>query len=158
MVTETKFEGGNLIVTRVYQASREAVFDAWIETSKVKQWWGCAECTDVRSEIEPKVGGKYNHHMTIDGEFEAPGFAVFTEYDPPARLAYASPDPDDPMVITVDFTEVEGGTLVTLVHSNIPDITVEGDVELREIIRSGWTAATDKLGAFLSKTTQTENA
>jgi len=43
------FEDDNLIVSRVYDAPREMVFDAWFETSKVKQWWGCAECTDVPS-------------------------------------------------------------------------------------------------------------
>jgi len=152
MSTRTTFEEGNLIVTRVYDAPREMVFDAWFETSKVKQWWGCAECTDVRSEIEPKVGGQYNHHMTIEGAGEVPGFATLTEYDPPARLAYTGSDPEGPdagMVVSVDFSEVDGGTLVRLVHSGIPDMRVDGDVELREIVRGGWTAAFGKLGTFL---------
>lgn len=151
MNTEIRFEADNLIVTRVYPAPREAVFDAWIETSKIKQWWGCAECTDVRSEIEPRVGGKYNHHMTINNEHEAPGFATLIEFDPPNRLAYTSTDADD-MVISVDFTDVEGGTQVRLVHSGIPDIRVDGDIELREIIRDGWTAAFGKLATFLAST------
>ncbi len=152
MSTETKFEDGNLIVTRVYDAPRDVVFDAWFETSKVQQWWGCAECTSVRSEIEPKVGGQYNHHMTIEGAGEVPGFATLTEYDPPSRLAFTSAAPDDRdsnMIVSVDFTEVDGGTLVRLVHAGIPNIRVDGNVELLEIIRSGWTAAFGKLGAFL---------
>ena len=152
MSTEMKFEDGNLVATRTYDAPREAVFEAWVETSKVEQWWGCADCTAVRSEIERKVGGKYNHHMTIKGAGEVPGFAVLTEYDPPARLAYksATPQGDDAgMLVTVDFTEVDAGTLVRLVHSGIPDMKVEGDIELREIIRAGWTAAFGKLGGFL---------
>lgn len=153
MSTEVKFEDGNLIVSRVFDASREAVFDAWFETSKVQQWWGCADCTSVRSEIEPKVGGQYNHHMTINGDYEVPGFATLTEYDPPARLAFAGAAPDGSdasMVVSVDFSEVDGGTLVRLVHAGIPDIRVDGDVELREIIRGGWTAAFGKLGTFLA--------
>ncbi|MCP3918032.1 MAG: hypothetical protein GY711_20990 [bacterium] len=67
MTSEVKFENGQLIVSRVYDAPREAVFEAWIETSKVGQWWGCTECTAVRSEIEPRVGGTYNNHMTVQG-------------------------------------------------------------------------------------------
>ena len=151
MSTDLKFDGQNLIVTRIYKAGIEEVFDAWIETSKIKQWWGCAECVDVQSEVEPKVGGKYNHHMKIDtpqGAHDAPGFATLTEYNPPHRLAYTSNEDDDPMVITVDFTEVEGGTEVRLVHSSIPDIRVDGDVELRSVIRDGWSAAFGKLGRF----------
>ncbi len=152
MSTDVKFEDGNLIVSRVYDAPREDVFDAWFETSKVQQWWGCADCTAVRSEVEPRVGGQYNHHMTIAGAGEVPGFATLTEYDPPARLAFASVGPggtDDGMTVSVDFTEVDGGTLVRLVHAGIPDMRVEGDVELREIVRGGWTAAFGKLGSFL---------
>ncbi len=156
MSTEIQFEDGNLIVTRTYAAPREAVFDAWMATSKVKQWWGCAECTSVRSEIEPKVGGQYSHHMTIEGVGEVPGFAILTEYDPPAKLAYKSADPSNPdgpgdgMLVTVEFTEVDGGTRVRLVHSGIPDMKVDGDIELREIVRGGWTAAFGKLGKFLA--------
>ena len=149
MSTEIKFEDGNLIVSRVYDAPRDLVFEAWVETSKVQRWWGCADCTSVRSEIEPKVGGKYNHHMTIHGA-EVPGSGTLTEFDPPRRLAYRSPGPGGEMTISVAFTEVEGGTLVRLVHSGIPDMKVEGDCELREIIRGGWTAAFEKLGNFLS--------
>jgi uncharacterized protein YndB with AHSA1/START domain len=150
--TEVTFEDGALIVTRVYDASRESVFDAWIESSKVVQWWGCAECTSVRSEIEPKVGGKYNHQMTIGDAGETEGVATLTEYDPSVRLAFTSASPGDAdayMVVTVDFSEVENGTQVRLVHTGIPDMKVPGDIELREIIRDGWTAAFEKLGRFL---------
>ncbi len=148
MTTNTEFKDGDLIVTRIYHAPIEEVFDAWIETSKIKQWWGCAECTDVRSEVEPEVGGKYSHHMTIEtphGAHEAPGDATLIEYDPPNRLAYTSTDENDKMIVTVTFTAVDNGTLVRLVHSNIPDMIVEGDIEMRQIIREGWTAAFGKL-------------
>lgn len=154
MSTETRFENGNLIVTRVYPAARKDVFDAWVATHKVQQWWGCAMCTSVRSEVDPRVGGRYNHHMTIDGVGEVPGLGVLTEFDPPSRLAYRSPaahGPEAEMLVTVEFTEVEGGTLVRLVHSGIPDVKVEGDMEMRVIVRQGWTAAFDKLFGFLAQ-------
>ncbi len=54
------------------------------------------------------------------------------------------------MLVTVEFAEHGGGTLVKLTHTGIPDMRVEGDRELREIIREGWTAAFGKLGHFLS--------
>lgn len=152
MTTESKFEDGKLYVSRVYDAPREAVFEAWVETSKVQQWWGCAQTTAVRSEIEPKVGGKYNHTMTIEGAGEHAGDAELTVYDPPARLAFrsASPTgPDDSMLVTVDFTEVSGGTLVQLVHEGIPDMDVGGGMNMRDMVGGGWAAAFEKLGVFL---------
>lgn len=156
--TETKFEDGNLIVTRIYEAPRELVFEAWIETSKVQQWWGCGDCEEVRSEIEPKVGGCYNHHMTLKGGHDVPGFATLTIYEPPEKLAFSSsmPGPEElTMTVTVTFTEVDGGTRVQLVHAGIPDIKVEGDMEMREIVRGGWTDAFGKLGTLLGAPSQT---
>ncbi|MEM9493242.1 MAG: SRPBCC domain-containing protein [Myxococcota bacterium] len=154
MTTDIELRGGDLVVSRVYDAPIEDVFEAWIETSKIIRWWGCAECTSVESEVEPRVGGKYNHHMTIQtpqGAHEAPGFATLIEFDPPHKLAYASNEPDDRMVITVTFAEVEGGTLVRLVHANIPDMRVDGDQNLRDVIRQGWTAAFGKLAPVVEE-------
>ncbi len=150
--TETRFEDGKLHVTRVYDAPREAVFEAWVATNQVEQWWGCAQTTAVTCEIEREVGGKYNHLMTIDGQHEHPSQAVFTIYDPPSKLQWkdvadASPAPG--MVVTVTFTEVDGGTRVELVHEGIPDMEVPGGFPLRDIVRGGWTAAFGKLGGFL---------
>ena len=153
MTTEARFEDGKLVVTRTYDAPRELVFEAWVETSKVQQWWGCEQCVAVRSEVEPKVGGAYNHHMTIEGAGEVPSFATLVEFDPPVRLAYESTLPTDSgvkMKVTVDFTEVEGGTHVRLEHSGIPDTQVDGGFELRDIVRGGWSAAFHKLANFLA--------
>ncbi|MEM9367994.1 MAG: SRPBCC domain-containing protein [Planctomycetota bacterium] len=152
MTTETRVENGVLIVTRTYNASRELVFEAWVNTSQVQQWWGCLECTSVRSEIEPKVGGHYNHHMTIDKVGNVCTFATLTEYDPPRRLSYTTPLPgDDSVVMTVKvtFTESLNGTCVRLEQAGIPNIRVDGNQDLREIIRSGWSAAFDKLARLL---------
>lgn len=152
MSTQIEFVDGNLIVTRVFDGPRDVVFEAWVETSKVQQWWGCADTTNVRSEIDCEVGGRYNHHMTIHGN-EMEGQATITEFDPPARLAYRSASPDgseEGMLVAVDFTDVEGGTRVQLVHHGIPDMQVGPDIELRAVIRAGWTAAFGKLHDFLS--------
>ena len=154
MSSEFKFEDGKLIGTRVYDAPRELVFEAWIETSKIAKWWGCAQCTAVRSEVEPMVGGKYNHHMTLEGvEGEIEAEATLVEFDPPHKLAYESALPTDPNVkmhVSVEFIEVEEGTKVVLVHSGIPDVRVQGDFELRQIVREGWTAAFEKLAALFA--------
>jgi uncharacterized protein YndB with AHSA1/START domain len=152
MTTRITYKDGTLTVVRTYAAPREAVFEAWIETSKVQRWWGCADATRVRSEVEPRVGGKYNHAMTIHGSVYAQD-ARFTEYDPPARLAYAS-EPGaggPPQTVTVDFEEVPGGTRVRLVHTGIPEMPVDDrGTMLPDVIRNGWTAGLTKLGDLLA--------
>jgi len=146
MSTKTSVENGQLTVTRLYDAPREEVFDAWVETSKVQQWWGCGDTTSVTSEVEPKVGGKYVHKMIIKNEFESPINGVIIEYDPPKLLAYEMPSmaPDQKMTIRVTFTEKEAGTEVCLIHNNIPD-------DITQFVEPGWTAAFEKLGGFLLK-------
>ena len=151
MTTEFNFESGTLTATRIYDAPRELVFEAWIETSKTQKWWGCDKCVSVRSEIEPKVGGKYNHHMTLEGIGEIPGHSTLIEFDPPNKLAYQSSMPNDEnvkMTVSVEFSDTDQGTKVVLTHSGIPDMRVEGDCELHEIIQGGWTAALEKLNAL----------
>ncbi len=142
--TDIRFEDGTLYVTRIYNAPREAVFDAWINTSKIEQWWGCAQTTAVQSDIEPKLGGKFNHIMTLKGVGDYPMSSCFTEYDPPAKLAYTAEATDNApaMKVTVEFLEHPDGTEVRLVHEGLPE-------DFIQYVRPGWTAAFDKLEKFL---------
>ena len=68
MSTDIQFEGDTLTLTRVYDAPREEVFDAWVAVNKVEKWWGCRQTTKVQSQIEPRVGG----HRTLKGPAEIP--------------------------------------------------------------------------------------
>ena len=70
MLTETNYDDGTLVITRVYPAGQQAVFDAWVEAEQVKDWWGCADTTNVESEVCQEVGGKYEHKMTLRGQYQ----------------------------------------------------------------------------------------
>ena len=144
MSTKTTYENGRLTVARVYDAPREEVFEAWIETAKVEKWWGCADTTKVKSEVEPRVGGKYCHLMTIREVGDYPMNAVITEYDPPALLAYELEGmaPGQTMTVRVVFTEIGDQTEVRLTHDNLP-------TEMGDMVSAGWTASFGKLDRFL---------
>ena len=145
MSMTTHYANGALTISRLYDAPREAVFDAWMAVKKVEQWWGCADTTKVRSDIEPRVGGKYCHVMTIHNN-DHNAVATITEYDPPSRLAYETEATDfsPEMSVAVTFEEEDGQTRVTLVHRGLPD-------ELSEIVKGGWSAGFGKLGDFLAR-------
>lgn len=138
MSTDIRYENGKLYVSRYYDAPREAVFDAWIETSKVSKWWGCDQTTNVEADIEPRVGGKFVHRMTINGVQQEASQGRLITFDPPAHLAFS----DAEMTITVDFTEQGRGTQVVLVHEGVPE-------EYLQFVKPGWTAAFRKLDTFL---------
>lgn len=146
METQTSFSNGTLTLKRTYDAPRDAVFDAWVETSKTEQWWGCGDTTHVKSEIEPRIGGKYVHEMTIRDVGTHPVNGMLTAYEPPALLEYcmAGPTPRDSMQVRVEFAERGGMTEVCLTQTAIPD-------GLDDIVTTGWTAAFEKLGGFLAQ-------
>lgn len=144
MSAEVSYENGKLVVTRLFAAPRQAVFDAWIQTSKVELWWGCGYATKVKSKIEPQIGGKYQHLMTLRDVGEYPHFGVITEYEPPALLAYELFDPnrDETMFVRVVFTEEGGQTAVCLTQDNLPDA-------YSEFVMAGWSSSFEGLAYLL---------
>lgn len=145
MSLTTNYSNGALTVSKLYDAPREEVFNAWVETAKVQEWWGCGDTTKTVSNIDAKEGGNFNHVMTIHGS-DFPAKARITEYVPPARLAYETEENEvsPKMTVEVDFTEDGGKTRVTLTHSGIP-------APLSDIITAGWSAAFGKLETFLAR-------
>ncbi len=146
MSARTEYKDGTLTVTRFYDAPRAAVFEAWIETSKIQKWWGCAQTVSVKSDVEARKGGKYIHEMTLDTGDLHPVNGIITEYDPPALLSYemTGPGTDDPMTVRVVFMEEGSGTTVCLTQDNLPD-------EMGTLVQGGWTFAFEKLGRFLAE-------
>ncbi|MEM7333925.1 MAG: SRPBCC domain-containing protein [Chloroflexota bacterium] len=146
--SEISYENGRLTVTRIFNAPREAVFEAWVETSKVQLWWGCAYATQVQSEIEPEVGGKFNHLMTLKdvGDYQQKG--MITAYDPPALLAYDLYDGfnQEPMPVRVEFHVDAQGTRVRLTQDNLPD-------SYSQYVKVGWLAGFEKLSEILEAET-----
>ncbi len=144
MSAEVSYENGKLVVTRLFAAPRSAVFEAWIKTSKVELWWGCGYAMKVKSEIEPKVGGKYHHLMTLRGVGDYPHYGLITEYEPPALLAYelVDPDRDEKMYVRVTFTEQGDQTAVRLIQDNLPDA-------YSEYVMAGWSSSFEGLAYLL---------
>lgn len=145
MTVSTSFEDGVLTISRSYDQPIEEVFTAWVDASKTKEWWGCANTTQVSSEIEPKAGGKYEHAMTITDVGVHPIKGILTTFEPPVRLAYEMQGMRDgeTMHVDVQFTSKSGATEVRLTQSVIP-------AELGGVIQAGWTASLDRLARYFA--------
>lgn len=48
----------NLILTRVFNASAEQLWEAWTQSEYVKQWWGPKGFTCPLAEMDVNIGGK----------------------------------------------------------------------------------------------------
>jgi uncharacterized protein YndB with AHSA1/START domain len=72
---------------------------------------------------------------------------TYREVVPPERLVFTwawKSMPERQSVVTLRLAEVQGGTLLTLVHEQFADDATRGRHA------QGWTGSLDKLDAFLS--------
>lgn len=111
MVTSTADR--ELVITRVINAPRELVFEAWTKPEHLHNWWGPNGCITTTQEISVKVGGRWKFVMQTPDGTKYPNEIVFHEIDPPARLHYGHSGPGDPeglnFITTVVFEEIAPG-------------------------------------------------
>ena len=130
-----------LRVTRTIKADRQRVWDAWTRPEQVKKW-SCPVPDGVRAyDADLRVGGTYELAMDVEGERHT-AFGQYREIDAPRRLVYTWDwrEEDQRMgetVVTVEFEEGDGVTIVTLVHEGFPA------EEAKKAHEQGWSACLD---------------
>lgn len=77
-----------VLVTRLINAPREKVFDAWVDPDKIVHWWGPRGFTNTNIEMEVKPGGVWRYTMHGPDGVDYPNKIVYTEVVKPERLAY----------------------------------------------------------------------
>jgi uncharacterized protein YndB with AHSA1/START domain len=140
-----------LAVTRVFDAPRDQVWQAWTDPEVISKWWG-PEGFDVPVStivVEPTTGGKFSLNMHSDAHgIDVPMDAHFLEVVQGERLVYTEPEPCLPEIKTVvgivTFTDVDGKTEVGF------DVTMQTSDEIRELSESGWAESFDRLAAVLA--------
>jgi uncharacterized protein YndB with AHSA1/START domain len=109
-----------IAMTRVFNAPRELVFEAFTKPEHVSNWWGPRNSTKVHFEAEVRPGGSYRYVILSGDGDEVPFTGVYQEVTPPDRLVYtemydvAPFNSGDPALNTVTFTEEAGRTLVSI--------------------------------------------
>lgn len=106
-------------ITRTLAAPRELVWDAWTRPEHFAVWFG-TEAVEIPLDtvtMDVRVGGTLAATMFVPDGPRIDWLGEYTEVDRPSRLAFTlSDNPGEyaglPIVAT--FTEVEGGTEVSL--------------------------------------------
>ena len=107
-----------LAMTRVFDAPRELVFQAWTEPSLLKRWLGVHNGWNmVQCEIDLRPGGTFRYVWRGRGGRELGMRGVYREIVVPERIV-STEEFDDPWytgdaVGTVTFVEHAGQTTVT---------------------------------------------
>ncbi|NJC89242.1 MAG: SRPBCC domain-containing protein [Desulfuromonas sp.] len=152
-----------LVITRIFSASRELVWKAWTEPERMMRWWGPKDFTAPFCKIDLRVGGNYLYCMrSPDGrdywatgryrDIVAPSRLIFTDSfaDEKGNVVPASDygmDGEWPLelLVMVTFEAETGQTRMTLRHIGIPA------GEMREMCAAGWNESFDKLAAGLAE-------
>jgi uncharacterized protein YndB with AHSA1/START domain len=87
MNVETK--GSTLILTRIFDAPCELVFETYSSCEHLKNWWGPRSWPISYCEIDFRVGGEWHYCMSGPNEGdESWGKVIYKEINPPERLVY----------------------------------------------------------------------
>ena len=74
-------------ITRVFDAPRELVFEAWTDRDQVVEWWGPHGFTTTIHEMDVRPGGVWRFVMHGPDGTDYNNHVVFEEVVEPERLA-----------------------------------------------------------------------
>jgi|SRR6185295_12092408 len=116
--SEIDTQDREIVLTRVFQAPRERVWQAWTDPKELIEWWGPQGFTNTFQEIDIRPGGVWRFIMHGPDGTDYPNLIVFDEVLPPERLTYShgsgqENDPDEFQVI-VTFAEAGADTKLTM--------------------------------------------
>jgi len=142
-----------LVMTRVLDAPREMVFDAWVDPAQLVRWFGPRNIAATVDRMEVRPGGGYRIALraTDTGETYAL-HGAYREVVPPERLVFTWVWEEDcpthvkdvETVVTVMFRAQGTKTEIVLHHATF-DVPA-----MRASHTRGWTASFDKLAEMLA--------
>lgn len=102
-----------ILNTRIFAASRQAVFDAFAEPEQLKLWWGPDGFTNTIPEFDLRPGGKWRIVMTASDGTDFDNHCTFEEVVVPERIVYVHHLPMHVFSMEMIFDEEAGGTRLT---------------------------------------------
>lgn len=78
-----------IVISRVYDAPRELVWNAWTDPKQVVQWWGPRGFTTTIEEMDVRPGGVWQHTMHGPDGTNYPNKSVFTEVVKHERIVFS---------------------------------------------------------------------
>lgn len=107
-----------IVLSRLFNAPRELVFDVWTNPEHVMKWWGPAGFTNTLQEMDLRPGGIWRYIMHGPDGTDYPNRCVFMEIVAPERLVYSQgtglKNEPDMFIATVTFEAQGDKTLLTM--------------------------------------------
>lgn len=144
-----------LMMSRVFDASPEEVFDAWVDAHQLAEWWGPKGFTNPVCELDVRPGGQIYIEMTDPKGGVHPMGGVFQVITKPSQLVFTTSTflgrDDNPglhTLNTVQFPEhVDGKTKLVLKVIVVRSTPVAAQTVLD--MRQRWEESLDRLEKVL---------
>jgi uncharacterized protein YndB with AHSA1/START domain len=138
-----------VVITRVFNAPRELIFKCVTEPEHLTKFWGPVGMRTPLEKItvDLRLGGMFETVMVNEatGE-EYPSRGVYTEIDPPEKLAWTEPDVG--MTTTTTLTDLGDGRTEMRIHqTNVPEQYAT------EESQAGFNSSLDRFEAHLAEIT-----
>jgi uncharacterized protein YndB with AHSA1/START domain len=146
-----------LVLARILDAPREAVFRCWIEPALIVQWFTPPPWKTIHAEIDPRAGGSSFVIMQGPNGEEIPNRGIYLEVVPNERLVFtdaytAAWDPSQKPFFTCILTFEDAGNGKTRYIARARHWLAEDKKAHEEMgFHDGWGLATEQLEA-LAKT------
>lgn len=141
-----------IVITRIFDAPRELVFEAYTDPSLVPKWWGPRNLTTAVDKMDVRPGGVWRFVQRDPDSNEYAFNGVYKEIVSPERLVYTfefEGMPGHVLLETVTFEEEDDKTKLTdkAHYKTLEDL--EG--MLQSGMESGATETMDRFGELLQK-------
>ena len=140
---------GKVAITRVFDAPRALVWQAWTDPAMMAQWFGPRGFISSVPELDLRVGGALRIVMHGPDGNDYPMTGVFTVVKVPERLVFTNValDNDGNHLLegetAVTFSEQNGKTTLYLVSHMVGRVPIAP--QMLAGMEAGWTQSIDKL-------------
>lgn len=142
-----------IVMTRVFDAPRDLVFEAHSSCEHLSRWWGPRKYEIASCEVDFRPGGAWRIVHRGPGGEEEDGFrGEFREIVPPQRIVWTFEWEGMPGHVSVDtltFEEQEGRT--TLTATSVFDSVEDRDGMLGSGMEEGASETWDRLAEYLEE-------
>ena len=140
-----------VLITRIFEASRDRVFAAWTDPDQVSAWFGPQHFDSPREQvhIDLRVGGRYELTMVQrDTGAEHPvRYEIVELVEPELIVLRSDPMPEmglpDGTMTRVEFHDHGDKTRMTLSDGPYPPEGLAAE--------AGWNSSFDKLAGFVAR-------
>jgi len=140
-----------IILTRVLDAPRDAVFKAYTDPQFIPRWWGPRRLTTKVLKMDVRPGGRWRIVQRDFSGVEFKFHGVYHDIRPPERLVYTFEFEGMPGHVSLEtgtFDELEGGTLLT--GKSVFQSVVDRDGMMAGGMAEGVSESMDRLAELLA--------